>query len=88
MSETQMTSKNFIDLVKMSPALIPLLIKAGISLYRLNRDAKKAGKVFESELVKAGMDEEMASVMKEEYLESSRFLNMAFHSFKKNVKDS
>lgn len=72
----------------MSPSLIPFLVRTGYSLFRLNRDAKKAGKIFETELIDGGIDREMAQKMKEDYLESSRFLKMLYDTFKENVNNS
>ena len=54
--------------------MIPLVFKLGIVYLRFKRKAKRAGKVFQKELIKNGIDKETAKLLTEDYLRSSRVL--------------
>ena len=51
-----------------------LLLKSGSALLRFKRQAKKGGKVFKKELINQGFDKKTASVLTEQYLDGSRFI--------------
>jgi len=53
------------------PYLPSLIFRTGRSLLRLKRDAKKAGRIFERELVNQGIDEDTAANLAEMYLQPS-----------------
>ena len=53
------------------PSLPFLSLKLGTAYLRLKRQSKKAGKIFEKELLRQGFDEEIASELTEQYLRSS-----------------
>ena len=56
-------------------ALLPyfpsLILRLGGSLLRLKSDAKKAGRIFQKELLSQGIDEETATEFTEMYLQPS-----------------
>ena len=53
------------------PYLPSLMLRLGGSFLRLKRDAKKAGRTFQNELVYQGIDEKTATKLTEMYLEPS-----------------
>ena len=53
------------------PYLPSLMLRLGGSFLRLKRDAKKAGRTFEKELLRQGIDEGTAAELTEIYLEPS-----------------
>ena len=53
------------------PYLPSLMLRLGGSFLRLKRDAKKAGRIFQKELVHQGIDEGTAVELTEIYLEPS-----------------
>ena len=57
-----------------APRLIPLAFKIGLVYLSFKRKAKKAGKIFEKELISAGIDKDVAKLLTEDYLKSSHFL--------------
>jgi len=60
--------------IKTIPRLIPLVMKLGMFYLSFKRKAKKAGKIFEKELVANGIDRTTARLLTEEYLKTSHFL--------------
>lgn len=73
-------------ILKNMPGFISLAFKLGLVYLRFKRQAKKAGKVFEKELIRNGIDKNTARLLKEEYLKSSRILRS--FDFSKTFKDS
>ena len=67
---------NFI--IMMLPRVLGLGFKLGLFYLGLKRKAKKAGKLFEKELLAAGINKKMAKQLKEEYMATSHIL----HQFK------
>jgi len=57
------------------PYLPSLSIRLGVSFLRLKRDARKAGKEFNKELVRQGVDKEIANEFTQMYLETSSMKN-------------
>ena len=53
------------------PYLPSLMLRFGGSFLRLKRDAKKAGRTFQKELLRQGIDEGTAAELTEIYLEPS-----------------
>ena len=53
------------------PDLPSLRLRLGGSFLRLKRDAKKAGRTFQKELLRQGIDEETATELTKMYLEPS-----------------
>ena len=59
---------------KTAPRLIPLAVKLGFVYLGFKRKAKKAGKIFEKELIVNGIDKNTAKLLTEEYMKTSHFL--------------
>jgi len=57
------------------PLIPKLLFKSSITFLRFKRGAKKAEKVFRKELVKQGLDKEIASELTDIYMKSSKIKN-------------
>ena len=57
------------------PYLPSLMLRLGGSFLRLKRDAKKAGRTFQKELLRQGIDEETATELTKMYLEPSNIKN-------------
>jgi hypothetical protein len=55
------------------PFLPKLLLSLSITYLQFKRRAKKAGKVFQKELIKQGIDKHTAVELTEFYMTSSRF---------------
>lgn len=53
------------------PSLPSLMIRFGGTFLRFKRNAKKAGKVFKKELMKQGLDKQVASELTEIYMDGS-----------------
>ena len=49
-------------------------MKTSLSYFKLRRDAKKAGRIFEKTLIEEGISRDMAHVMAEEYRNSTSFI--------------
>lgn len=56
------------------PSLLPLVFKLGKTYLRFKKDAQKAAKIFQKELLANGIDKETARAMTDIYLSSSRIL--------------
>lgn len=67
------------------PPAIPLMIRLGITYLRLSGKAKKAGKVFEKQLISNGISREEAKVLTDEYLKISNSIRR-FDYMKKIMK--
>ncbi len=65
-------------ILTMLPRALGLGFRLGLFYLGLKRRAKKAGKIFEKELLAAGMDKDLAKQLKEDYMQTSHFL----HQFK------
>ena len=61
--------------ISIVPRLIPLVIKLGFVYLSFKRKAKKAGKIFEKELLANGIDKNTAKLLKQDYLQTSHFLS-------------
>ncbi len=61
--------------IKTMPRVIPLAFKLGLVYLSFKRKAKKAGKIFEKELLANGIDKDTAKLLKEDYLLTSHFLS-------------
>jgi hypothetical protein len=57
-----------------------LVFKLGFVYFRFKRNAKKAGKTFEKEMVSNGIDKSTAKLLKEEYLKSSHIFRQFDYS--------
>ncbi len=68
------------------PSLPSIIIKYGSLFLKLKRDAKKAGKIFQKELLCHGIDETMATKITAKYLETSNISN--YIGLFKNLKNS
>jgi hypothetical protein len=55
----------------MLPSMPKLLIRFGGLFLRFKRDAKKAGRVFQKQLIKKGIDKKTAKILTDKYLEGS-----------------
>lgn len=74
-SKKKLPSERPMDIAfKTIPRLIPLIMKLGVFYLSFKRKAKKAGKIFEKELVANGIDRATARLLTEEYLKTSHFL--------------
>jgi hypothetical protein len=56
------------------PSTIPLVIKIGFIYLRFKRKAKKAGKVFEKEMVANGVDKTTAKLLRAEYVKGASIM--------------
>ncbi len=70
-TEDQGSAGGFRVLGALLPYLPSLMLRLGGSFLRLKRDAKKAGRTFQKELLRQGIDEGTAAELTEIYLESS-----------------
>lgn len=66
--------------IKLLPYLALLSTRSIPALISFKLRAKKAGKIFEKELLDCGMDKEMAQAMKEDYMKASK-LSSFFKGF-------
>ena len=57
------------------PSLPFLIFRFGRVFLRFKREAKKAGKIFRKELVKQGLDKQIATELTELYMKSSEMKN-------------
>ena len=69
---TQQTSRDLA--FRSAPKIIKLVFKLGFVYLSFKRKAKKAGKIFEKELLVNGIDKDTAKLLTEEYLKSSHFI--------------
>ena len=53
------------------PRVLGLGFRLGLFYLGFKRKAKKAGKIFEKELIAGGMDKKMARKLKEDYMQTS-----------------
>lgn len=53
---------------------IPLAVRLGIEYLRFKRKAKRASRLFRKEMLDKGIDREVADVLTDEYLRTSRLL--------------
>jgi len=58
------------------PSLPYLTLRFGGTFLRFKRDAKKAGKIFRKELIKQGVDKQVASELTGIYIEGSNISNI------------
>jgi len=70
-TEDQGSARGFRVLGALLPYLPSLMLRLGGSFLRLKRDAKKAGRIFQKELMHQGIDEGAAAELTEIYLEPS-----------------
>jgi hypothetical protein len=70
-TEDQGSAGGFRVLGALLPYLPSLMLRLGGSFLRLKRDAKKAGRTFQKELLRQGIDEGTAAELTEIYLEPS-----------------
>lgn len=70
-TEDQGSAGGFRVLGVLLPYLPSLMLRLGGSFLRLKRDAKKAGRTFQKELLRQGIDEGTAAELTEIYLEPS-----------------
>lgn len=56
------------------PKLIPLVFKLGFVYLRFKRKAKKAGKIFNKELIANGIDKETAKLLTDEYMKGAHIM--------------
>ena len=70
-TEDQGSAGGFRVLGALLPYLPSLMLRLGGSFLRLKRDAKKAGRTFQKELLRQGIDEGTAAGLTEIYLEPS-----------------
>lgn len=70
-TEDQGSAGGFRVLGALLPYLPSLMLRLGGSFLRLKRDAKKAGRIFQKELMHQGIDEGTAAELTEIYLEPS-----------------
>jgi hypothetical protein len=70
-TEDQSSAGGFRVLGALLPYLPSLLLRLGGSFLRLKCDAKKAGRTFQKELLRQGIDEGIAAELTEIYLEPS-----------------
>ena len=70
-TEGQGSAGGFRVLGALLPYLPSLMLRLGGSFLRLKRDAKKAGRTFQKELLRQGIDEGTAAELTEIYLEPS-----------------
>lgn len=68
------------------PSLPSIIIKYGSVFLKFKRDAKKAGKIFQKELVRQGIDKSMATKFTAKYLETGNIFN--YIGLFKNLKNS
>ena len=71
--------------LKSAPTLISLVFKLGFVYLGFKRKAKKAGKIFQKELIANGIDKETAKLLTDEYLQSAHILHG--FDFSQMVKD-
>ncbi len=57
------------------PALPSLTIRLGGTFLRFKKNAQKAEKVFRKELIKQGIDKQIANELTERYMEGSKISN-------------
>jgi len=67
--------------IRLLPCLTILSVRSVPAFISFKLRAKKAGKIFEKELLDGGMDRESAKAMKEDYLKTSKFSTF-FSGFK------
>jgi hypothetical protein len=83
MSSKSGTTGNIV--IKSAPSLVSLVFKLGFVYLGFKRKAKKAGKIFQKELIANGIDKETAKLLTEEYLRSAHILHG--FDFSQMVKD-
>jgi hypothetical protein len=67
--------KDFNSFKVILPSLPSLIIKYGGLFLKIKRDANKAGKIFQKELIDNGLNESIASKFTSIYLETSNISN-------------
>lgn len=61
--------------LKSAPTMISLVIKLGFVYLGFKRKAKKAGKIFQKELIANGINKETAKLLTDEYLQGAHILH-------------
>ena len=67
--------KRSFAILKIIPKAFGLGFRLGLFYLGFKRKARKAGKIFEKELLAVGMDKKMARQLKKDYLETSHFFH-------------